>query len=237
MTLYEVPAIAPGRRSLRIFLVAVILLLLCLFAVSLWDPEGLTDSVRHLLGYAAMGVVILSIFVGLTLARQIGIWKSVQGFQVELTDEKIVAKRPQSSGVEMSLAEIRHIRESSDWLFVRGGELSRSMAIPRMLQDYDGLRRELASHHEIVRWRAYVYALSLVPALLGWVSVLVLVFSRDRATTRVSAAVVLLVSAWGFCSVWRLFRTKPIPRLLILMYVVNGFMLLWILFDKLRFIM
>jgi hypothetical protein len=64
MPTYELPAKFPLERPFRVLSIVVALFLARLLAISVWEPERLTDPLRHELAH--FGVVAL--FFGLILA-------------------------------------------------------------------------------------------------------------------------------------------------------------------------
>jgi len=232
MALYELPAQNPLTRPFRIFSAAAICLILCLLGISLWDPFNLTDPVRQKLGYAAGAIVAIEVIVAYVVSGKFGMWRWKRGFQVELSSGKIALRRPEHTDVEISLTEIQSIREIAGWLLIRGGTPLRGMAIPREIQDYEVLRQELASRHEIVRSRAMAWTFflpAIVSTLIG-ISALYLSFSSHNRTVQIASGCILILwFAWGFFVLSKVFRTKKKGVWVLPLYLVTWLYLAWIL--------
>jgi len=206
VTLYD-----PLTRPFRIFSGVVIFLLVCFLGISLWDPEGLTDPARQRLGLAAYAIVLVAVIASFIVSRKWGIWKWKRKPQVELADGKIVVKMPDCADVGIPISEIHTIREVPGWLVIRGGEPLK--VIPREVRDYEGLRRELASHPTA---RLCLYF-----------------SSHMRVVQLACGAILFLWFAWGFHSLWKIFRAKKMGWLVLSSYTIRWLVLGWVMFKGL----
>lgn len=235
MSLYELPAKNPFARPFRIFGAVTIFLFLCLLVVSIYDPEGLSDTDRHRLAYAAGTILLLVLIASFIVSGKIGIWKWKRAIHVEIASGKIVLRRTGQADVEIPLDRIETAQESSRWLIVRGGEPTRGMIIPREVCDYEGLRRELTAHHEIVPGKTPFPVLFFVPslaaALLGLAALYLAFSSRNPAVRNVSGAILFLWSMWGFYSLNKRLPARGMRLRLLFAYVATWLTLAWILFK------
>lgn len=232
MSLYELPARNPLAKPFRILGGASIFLLLCLLGISLWDPPWLTDPARHILGYVGVAILISMIIVSFVVSGKIGIWKWKRSFQVELENDRIVLMRADHPDVEIPINEIHSIEEIAGWLFIRGGQPQRSMAIPRELRDYEGLRQELANRHEIVRGRHKMspmfFLQAAVSPLIGLAALYLSFTARDHSVRLASEVVLLLWFTWGFFALVKLGRAKKKGFLVLSLYLLAWTALAWV---------
>ena len=146
MSLYVMPTTNPYERPFRIFAGTAVTLLLAILCVAIWTPAGLSDDLRKILGWTACLIVVVSVVVGNRLGIRQGIWKLKQGFGVEVSEGKLIQRRPGSQVVEIPLDQISSFQQSrGGWLIVRGDEQKKHIAIPTEIVNLENLKREISA--------------------------------------------------------------------------------------------
>lgn len=90
MKLYKARTGSPNQQLFRIVGYGAIVGLLGILLFSLYEPEGVSDSTRHAIGWVAGAMVLLSIAGACVLAAREGTWKVKSACEWELTGEKII---------------------------------------------------------------------------------------------------------------------------------------------------
>ena len=149
MVRYQLSKHSPYQPALRIFSGGAIFSLLGILLFSLFEPAGLSDSLAHSIGWAA-GVIVLASVLGLTLLSvKDAIWTLKRKLSFELSDNKIIQRSDDAAAIEIPLNNIESLYENRSLLLIRGGEPTQQISIPREIDDFDALKRQLASYHPI----------------------------------------------------------------------------------------
>jgi hypothetical protein len=144
MTLYEMPPQRSHWNRFRVFaVVAIILLLVTLRFSSLTSTEW-TDQTRKVVAWAAFAIVVASVAIAYWLAFKEASWRHKKRYRIELSEGKLIQRRPGKPVVEIPTNEITSIKQvRGGWLIVTGGEPARRIAVPLEITGIEDLKREL----------------------------------------------------------------------------------------------
>ena len=234
MTVYTAPSTRPYQRPFRIISWSAIVALLGIFLFSIYEPEGVSRSANVGLAYLMGAIVLGAVGYGLFLSRKEAMWKVEHAFQWELTDGKIVQRHNDGKTVEIALNEVKSLHESHGWLLVRGGEPLRGIAIPSDLNGFEYIKQELNARCGLTPLKVKVSPFAFLPHTLGILSLLCLFISHIPTVVLVSGATLLLVLAYATMSLRRIWRTKPIPKLVLLSYVLTWLITAWLVFQRVK---
>jgi hypothetical protein len=233
MPTYELPAKFLLERTFRVLSIVVALFLAGLLAISVWEPGWLTDPLRHELAYVGVAALFFGLILAMIAAGKGGIWKWKRTFHVEVAQDRIILRRADRADTEILFTEIRSIQELTGWLVVRGGAPVRGMLIPREVGDYEGLRRELATHHEIERIETPVRRVGLLPAVLFALiqisAVYLALTSHSRAIQATSEMILFVGFAWGFFVLAKILQDKVKRAWALSFYLATWICIGWIL--------
>jgi hypothetical protein len=229
---YRVPAKDANWRTFRIVAWGAVVFLFGILAVSIYDPMELGDPARRTLAWIAGAVVLSSVIIATVLARLEGLRKLKEGFQFELSDDKIIQTHEGWQGVEISLASIESLHEYRGWLVIRGDEPARQITIPSEVNDFEELKRALTTYRAVTPSKAGSRLLVLVPFALLIVACLYFFISNNRKVVIVAGSTVLLLQGLGFYSISRHGRSMPQPKLLLLMWVLIWLVTAWAVYER-----
>jgi hypothetical protein len=233
MPTYELPAKFPLERPFRVLSIVVALFLAGLLAISVWEPEWLTDPLRHELAHFGVVALFFGLILAVIAAGKGGIWKWKRTFHVEVANDRIILRRAERADTEILFTEIQSIQELTGWLVVRGGTPVRGMLIPREVSDYEGLRRELATRHGIERIDAPARSAVLPPAvffvLIQILAIYLALTSRSRALQAASEVILFVGFAWGFFILAKILKDKAKRVWALSFYLATWICLGWIL--------
>jgi hypothetical protein len=234
MTVYTAPSTRPYQRPFRIIGWSAIVLLLGIFVFSIYEPEGVSRSTNVALAYL-MGVIVLgAVGYGLAVSSKEAMWKVKHGFRWELTDHKIVQVAKDGAEGHIALNEVKSLHERHGWLFVTGGEPPRTISIPSDLDGFEKIKQELTARCSLAPLKVKVSPLAYLPHILGLLSLLSVFFSHIPAVVLVSAATLVVYQAWAFNSLRRIWRSGPMPPLVVSSYVLSSLILAWLIFQRLK---
>jgi hypothetical protein len=234
MTVYTAPSTRPYQGPFRVISWSAIGLLLGISLFSVYEPEGISRSTNIALAYF-IGVILLgAVGFGLVLAYKEAMRKAKQGFQWELTDDKIVQFDKDGTEAEIALDEVKSLYEYHGWLFAGGGEPPGRIAIPADLDGFERIKQDLIARSSLAPLKVKVSPLAYLPLLLGSLSLLFLFFSHLPGVVLISSAMLVLVQAWAVNSLRRIWRARPIPKLFMSSYVLSLLILAWLIFERLK---
>jgi hypothetical protein len=222
-------------RRFRVFGGAIILTLLGTCFLALYDPLDLSDSVRRLLadlaigaaGLVIVGVVILSYFEGL--------WKLRSRSEFEVFPDKIIEKRLEARfALEIPLNKIRSLSQRSGWLVVEGDDPLKRIMIPQEIDGFEELKVELSSHHELEASNTTRPVRSFLPILLLVGACGLLFVGRSLFVILAGAILLFFLEGWGFYALVGVYRTRPIPKFLILVWIVTLLTIFLITYSRVR---
>jgi hypothetical protein len=230
MTVYEVPPDSPYQRQFRFLGWGAIIVLLGILFFSIYEPAGLRDSIGQGIGWLA-GAIALAAIVGATvLAVKEGNWKLMRRLRFEIYDGKIIKARAESSSIEIPLDQIESLYEYRGWLFIRGGIPSRQIGIPKEVNGFDILKHELVAHCPLTPLK--VSPLSFLPLVLMILPYIFLFASHARAVVIAAGVAALALQGVGMYSLRRVWREKPMPKLVMPTFVLVWLLLAWLVYQR-----
>jgi hypothetical protein len=234
MALYQLSKHNPYQRTLRIVSGGAIFSLLGILLFSLFEPAGLSDSIAHSIGWAAGTIMVISI-LGLTLLGvKDATWKLKRKLSFELSDERIIQRSDAAAAIEIPLNNIESLHEYRGLLLIRGGEPRQQISVPREIDDFEVLKRELTSYHPITVFKAKVYPFSFLPVILMIGAWFLLLTSRARTVVLVAGIAALGLQAVGAYSLVAALRGKKNSRFIALMLVFTWLLIAGIVFQRVR---
>jgi hypothetical protein len=234
MTLYQVPKHNPYQRTLRILSEGAIFSLLGMLLFSLFEPAGLSDSIAHSIGWAA-GVIVVGSILGLTLLSvKDATWKLKRKLRFEVSDGKIIQSSDDTAAVEIPLNNIESLHEYRGLLLVKGGEPRQQISVPREINDFEVLKRELTSYHPIIVFRAKIYLFSFLPVILMIGTWFLLLTSHARPVVLTAGIAALGLQAVGAYSLVAALRGKKNLRFIALMLVFTWLPIAGFVFQRVK---
>jgi hypothetical protein len=234
MALYQVPKHNPYQRTLRILSGGAIFSLLGILLFSLFEPAGLSDSIAHSMGWAA-GVIMVASVLGLTLLSvKEGTWKLKRKLRFEVSDGKIIQSSDDFAAVEIPLNNIKSLHEYPGGMLIRGGEPRRQISVPREINDFEALKRDLTSYHPITVLRAKLYLFSFLAVIFMIVAWFLVLTSHARPVVLVAGIAALGLQALGAYSTLATLRGKLSPKFVALMLVFTWLLMAGIVFQRVK---
>ncbi|MGA3294102.1 MAG: hypothetical protein ABSE45_08975 [Candidatus Acidiferrales bacterium] len=178
-------------------------------------------------------IVVAGIVVGTRLGVKEGLWKLKQGYRTEVSDGKIIQRRPGSPLVEIPVDQIASLHESTGgWLVVRGGEPARQIAVPLETIGFESLKRELSANRTISRLKVRFSPSLFLPSALFILAYFFLFASHSRAVVMVAGGTALLLQGFGVYSLRRRMRSNAKANFVTLAYVLSLLILVWIVYER-----
>lgn len=234
MTLYQVSSKDPNELLFRISSRASIFLLASILALSLYDPAGLSDTIRRTLGITAGVLVASSIAGALVFSAKGGIWKLKRAFQFQLSDGSIFQIREGYPTVEIPLTQVEAIQEFRGWLIVRGGAPRRHIAIPVEIEGFEELKGKLATYCAVTPLRTKISPLFFLPFVAAIVAYVLLFTTHVLAVVIVAGLAALSLQGWGFYYLRRAYQGRPIPVLVMGVYLFTCLIIVWLVYERTR---
>jgi len=232
MPLYTVSTTRPYQRLFRILGWGAIIVLLGICLFSIYDPVERNHSTNVLLAWVAGAIVLGAVVGAVMLSSKEALWKVQRAFQWELTGEKIIQRHEDGTTREIPLTHIESLHEGHGWLIIRGGEPVRQISVPLEINGLEELKRELTAHCAVTPLKVKFSPLSFFPLVLAIAAYCFLFASHNRAVVMVAGAAALLLQGWAYYWVWRVLRAKPMPRLVMLSFVLSWLLLAWIVYQR-----
>jgi hypothetical protein len=202
---------------------------------SIYEPQGVSRSTNVTLAFL-MGAIALGVIgYGLSQSFKEAMCKAKKAFQWELTDDKIIQSHEDGRTVEIPLSEVKSLHEYHGWLLVSGGEPPKGITVPLDLNGYEQIKRELTAHCAVTPLKVRVSPFSYLPSIVFILLFLLFLFSHVP-TVIVIAGTALLVFypvlvAYSLRRVW---RTKSIPKLVLLSHILAWLTIAWLLFQRVK---
>jgi hypothetical protein len=223
------PAQSPYQRPFRIFAGAAVIVLLVILCIALWTPEGLSDETRKILAWIAGAIVVAAVPVGTLLGFKQGLWKLKEGYRVEVSDGKIIQRRPEAPPVEIPINQIVSLQlRPGRWLVVRGGEPEKQMAVPLEIVGFESLKREISANRTVSKLSPWLF----LPSASFVLACLLLLDSQNRTVAMGAGVVALLIQGVSIYSLRQLRRSKQKARFLLLVYILSFVVLGWIVYRR-----
>lgn len=232
--MHKAPSTRSYQRPFRIISWSAIAALLGIFLFSIYEPEGVSRSTNVGLAYLMGAIVVGLIGYGLSLSSKEAMWKVKHAYQWEMTDDKIVESLKDGGTVEIALNEVKSLEERRGWLLITGGEPPRGIFVPTDVDDFERIKRALTAQCGLTPLKVRVSPVAYLPLMLMLVSVVLVLFSRTPAVVLGSGATLLLLQAWAVKSLHRIWRGRPIPKLVLVTYVLSWLITAWLVFVQVR---
>jgi len=233
MTRYEMPAQSPYQRPFRIFAGVAIILLLVILCIAIWTPAGLSDEVRKILGWVAGAIVVAAVVIGNRLGFKEGLWKLKEGHQVEVSDGKIIQRRPGVPIVEIPVDQIASLNQSrGGWLIIRGGEPERQVAVPSEIVGFESLKRELSANRTVSPLRVKFSPWLFLPSVSFILACFFLLTSHNRAVVMAAGGAALLLQGFSIYSLRRLMQSNRKANVVAMTYILTFLILAWIVYER-----
>jgi membrane protein YdbS with pleckstrin-like domain len=151
MTRYEMPSQSAHWKRFRVFAAVAIILLLVILRFSSLTSTAWSDHTRKIVAWAAITILVASVAIAYWLAFKEANWRLKKRYRIEVSEGKLIQRRPGKPLVEIPTSQITSIKEiRGGWLIVIGGEPVRRIAVPLEITGVEDLKREL-SENRIVR--------------------------------------------------------------------------------------
>jgi hypothetical protein len=233
MTLYEMPAQSPYQRPFRIFAGGTIIVLLVILCIAIWTPAGLSDEMRRLLGWVAGAIVVAAVVVGNRLGFKEGLWKLKAGYRVEVSDGKIIQRRPGEPIVEIPVDQIASLRQSrGGWLIIKGGEPERQVAVPPELVGFESLKQELSANRTVSPLKVKFSPWLFLPSASFVLACFFLLTSHNRAVVAAAGGGALILQGFSIYSLRRRMQSNPRANFIALTYILTFLILAWIVYER-----
>jgi hypothetical protein len=233
MTVYEMPPNSPYERRFRFLGWGAVIVLLGILLFSIDEPAGLSPSAGHAIGWLAGAIVLASIVGALILAVKEGTWKLLRKLRFEISDGRIIRSREASSPTEIPLDQIEYLHEYGGWLLVGGGNPSRQITIPKEINGFDILKRELLQHCTLTSPKVKVRPLSFLPLVLMIGAYFFLFTSHARAVVIAAGVAALALQGASTYSLRRVWREKTMPKLVMMLtLVLMSLVLAWLIYQR-----
>lgn len=205
------------------------MLILLLISESGWVDS---DATGHAMGWAALG--LLPVFMGgiFVLIARNSVWLFWQGVAFDLADDKIILVKENSPLIEIPLKQINFLGESRSGLLVRGGEPAKTFLIPKSIDNFEELERQLNGYCKLTSVNTKISYRPALPFVLMIVSYAFLFISKAGAVVMVAGVLALLIQGWAFFSMRKLLAQTRSPKLLMLVFLFSWVMLAWLVYQR-----
>ena len=230
MTRYTARTDSPNEKAFRIFAYSTIsLTLILLLSTGLIE---LSESTSHALGWAAMGLLVPFMGGVFVLAAKESAWQFWRKDAYDLADGEINRVRENSPSIHIPLSQINFIGESRRGLIVRGGEPQKWFLIPRSIEDFEGLKRELSACCEVTSVKEKTSYRAELPFIFAVVAYVFLFVSKARPVVLVAGVVALLLQAWLIFSMRKVWAKTGSPKLVPLFFLASWLILGWLVYHR-----
>jgi hypothetical protein len=230
MAVYAMPVSSPYRRPFRWLAISAVSFLLAALLFSIWTPTNVTDRVTTIVGLLCGAIVLFSVFGASWLGMKENLWKENKDYCLELTDGKLVQRRPDRPMVEIPIDQITEIMDGRSWLFIEGGEPKKRIVVPTDVLGVKDLKRQLSSVRKISRFNPTMTF--LLPLAVFMTACAFILFSQERIVILTSGSVAFVLGSLMVYNIYQ--RTKKIPRarLVTIGWVVTLLVLVWITLER-----
>jgi hypothetical protein len=235
MTIYRMPSDRPYQRRFRIFSWSASTLLLAIALFSVFEPQSVSQGTNIALALVMGAVAIAMLIYGLFLSPKESLWQLKNACQWELTEDKIIQSRSDGPTVEISLNEIKSIRESQGWLLVVANDSPKGIMIPRDIDGYTELRQQLIARCPLTPTPKRGLILAVLPFVVSAVLFGVVIVSHVRSVVIVSGvALLLLWPIYTGLSLRALRRAKMLHKRVLFSYLLTWLILIWVVYKAMR---
>jgi hypothetical protein len=223
----------PYQRPFRIFAGIAVSLLLAILCIATWTPEGLSDEIRQILAWIAGTIVVVSVVLGSKLGFRQGLWKLKEGCGVEVSEGKLIQRRPGSPAVEIPLDQISSLQQSrGGWLIVKGGEPEKRIAIPTEIVGLENLKKELSANLTASQLRIRLSPWLFLPSASFVLACIFLFASHRRAVVLSAGGAALLLHGFSIYSLRRKMQPPGKANLFTLTSVAIFLIFAWIVYER-----
>jgi len=231
------PGQSPYQRPFSIFAGVAIILLLVILSIAIWAPPGLSDEIRKILGWVTGAIVVAAVVIGNRLGFKEGLWKLKEGHRVEVSDGKIIQRRPGIPIVEIPLDQIVSLNQSrGGWLIIRGGERGgepeRQVAVPSEIVGFESLKRELSANRTVSPLRVKFSLWVFLPSASLILACFFLLTSHNRTVVMAAGGAALLLQGFSIYSLRRLMQSNRKVNIIALTYILSFLILAWIVYER-----
>ena len=173
--------------------------------------------------------------LGLTLLSvKEGTWKLKRKLRFEVSDGKIIQSSDDFAAVEIPLNNIKSLHEYPGGMLIRGGEPRRQVSVPREINDFEALKRDLTSYHPITVLKAKIYLFSFLAVIFMIVAWFLVLTSHARPVVLVAGIAALGLQALGAYSLLATLRGKTNPKFVALILVFTWLLIAGIVFQRVK---
>ena len=233
MARYKMPAQSPYQRSFRIFAWVATILVLVILCFSFWTPAQFSDETRKVISYGAGAIVAAAIVIGSRLGIKEGLWKLKRGYQVELSDGKLIQRRLESPVVEISVDQIASLQQGrGGWFIITGGEPKRQIAVPSEIVGFESLKREISANRVVSPLRVKLSPWIFMPSASLVLACIVLFASHNRTVVMAAGGATLLLQGLGIFSLRQITRSSSNANVIALISILSFLMLAWVVYER-----
>ena len=161
-------------------------------------------------------------------------WKLKRKLSFELSDERIIQRSDAAAAIEIPLNNIESLHEYRGLLLIRGGEPRQQISVPREINDFEELKRELTLYRHLTVVKAKFNPFSFLPVILMIVAWFLLLTSHARPVVLVAGIAALGLQAVGAYSLLAALRGKTKLKFIVLMLVFTWLLLAGIVFQRVK---
>ena len=208
------------------------LMILMLLFLSLSRADWIDDRWSHALGWIAMsllGLALIGVYVLIFKESMNKYWQKVS---FDVVENKIVRAIEGQISIEFPLNKLSFIGESRTGLIVRGGEPLKGFVIPRAVDGFEQLKRQLGDHCEIVPIRTKKSLLLVIPLILIIASYVLLFTTKSRNLVLITGAFALLFHGWGIVGLRETWTKTKASQFVASVFIVFWLVLLWLVYQR-----
>jgi hypothetical protein len=232
MTRYAVPPDI-NLKTFRICAYGSIGLMLLFLVLSRSEWLELNDRASHVMGWAAVGLLVLGLVGIWVLMVKDSLNKAWQKVTFDLADDKITRISEGAQPIELPLSEINFLGESRSGIVVRGGDPSKGFFIPRAVNEFEALKQQLSRRCRVtpVETKTYLKPL-LLPSVLTVALYTILFTSRTTILVSAAGVLALLFQGWVIFTMRKMLAETRSHRLVMSAFVFSWLILLWIVYQR-----
>jgi hypothetical protein len=203
------------------------MLILLAFSKSEW----LDDRLSHAIGWSAVGLLIV-VMVGVYLfIFRDSVDKTWRKMSFDLTDGKIIRVMEGRPPIELLLSEINFLGESPMGLTVRSGEPPKGFIIPRAVDGFEQLKRQLSECCKVSAIENTPF-IPVLPLILTIVLYAILFTAKVGTVAVIAGVVALLFQVWWIFSMRNIWAKTKSPKLVASVFIFSWFVLLWLAYER-----
>jgi hypothetical protein len=221
-----------NQKVFRVCAYGSIGLLLIVLALSQSKWPGLDDRVSHVIGWGAVGLLIVGLVGVFVLIFRHSADKAWRNASFDLTDGQIIQVMQGRAPIALSLTEINFLGESRLGLIVRSGEPTKGFFIPRAVDGFDQLKILLSKYCKVSAIEDRTSFISVLPFALTVCLYAVLFAAKTGLVVLVVGAAALLFQGWSILSMRTVLSKTRSPKLLMSVFIFSWLILLWLVYQR-----